>query len=213
MRRLSHHGQLIAALTFAIVASSGPARAGSSPEPAASPSSESAPATPQADGAEDLREGPSLFEIVLGTGLIFPTADAFDYDDDIQVTPTSSVYLAGELFLAPRWRLSLAYEVPIGLQTRIVAGEVEEKILQSVLEVGVVAVPFWLDFAERSRIELQVLLAVGIELAGEPTVYPRVGFRLNFLQDASAGLGLLLGINYSARMNRIAFFYGAGYRF
>jgi hypothetical protein len=185
---------------------------GAAPPPDAAPP-EVSPCALVCPEAADKTPDKAVFEIVLGTGLMFNASESFNYSDDVEVTPTSSVYLTGEVFLAPRWRVSLGYELPVGPQTRIVAGESEEKILPSVLELGVVAVPVWFDFAERSRIEVQLVANAGLTLASTPLAYPRVGFRLNFLQDAQKGIGLLFGINHSFRLGRIAFFYGAGYRF
>ena len=153
------------------------------------------------------------FNIVLGSGLIFIGEESFRYADSIRISPTGSAIVAGELFLAPRWRMSLGYELPIGLQSRTVDGQVEQQIMSSVAEVGLVAVPIWFDFAEAARMEVQLQASGGMSIAASPVFFPRFGFRLNLMQDASKGVGLLFGVNYSFFLDRLAFFYGTEYRF
>ncbi|TNF33003.1 MAG: hypothetical protein EP329_08990 [Deltaproteobacteria bacterium] len=175
---------------------------------------EAAPASEAAQGCGDEASPvPSTFEITIGTSMSFPAEELFDRTDATQLVPTSALLASAELFLDPRLRLIFTYRLPTASEVRQVGDVVEQRVLESTVELGAVVVPYWIDFATKSRVELQVFATVGVEMDNAFRAFPRLGYRINLMQDAAAGIGVFFGMSYAFRLDRFALLYGVGYRF
>ena len=182
--------------------------------PAAEPAAaQPAAVEPCACHKEEPEAEPSTFEITIGSSMSFPAGELFDRTGQTRLVPTSALLASAELFLDPRWRLLFAYRLPTTSETRQVGDAIVERVLESTLELGCVAVPFWINFATKSRVEFQLFASVGIEMERDVRVFPRLGYRINLMQDAVAGIGVYFGMAYAFRIDRFALIYGVGYRF
>lgn len=151
--------------------------------------------------------------MTVGSSLSFPSEGFFDRSDDTHLVPTSALLVTAELFLGSHWRIFTAYHLPTSSEVREVGGVVVQRVLESTIDLGVNWVPIWFDFAKTSRLELQVFAEVGLEMDGEFRAFPRVGGRINLLQNAKSGIGIYFGLDWALRIDRLGLLYGVAYRF
>ncbi|MEZ4472505.1 MAG: hypothetical protein R3F60_17275 [bacterium] len=156
---------------------------------------------------------PHLFEVSAGSALSTPVADIGRYGDDEEVVPNPSAFFLAEYFIAPEFRVALAYDLPTGTAVRFVRGEKREHVVPSRVFAGLMAAPFQFAIAERGVLELQGGALVGVQLDEDPDATPRFIGRLHASQDAKAGVGVYLGMRYLMRINELSVLYGVGYRF
>ena len=158
-------------------------------------------------------ERPHLFEVSAGSALSTPIADIGQYGDDAEVVPHPSAFFLAEYFVAPEFRVALAYDLPTGTAVRFVRGEKRERVVPSRVFAGFMAAPFQFNIADESVLELQGGALVGMQLDDDPDAVPMFVGRLHASQDAKAGVGVYLGVRFLMRVNELSVLYGVGYRF
>jgi hypothetical protein len=156
---------------------------------------------------------PQLFEVSAGSALTTPVADIGRYDDDVEVVPHASAFFLAEYFVAPEFRVAAAYDLPTSTAQRVVGGEKQERVVPSRAFVGLVAAPFSFGILDKSVLELQGGVFLGVEMDDDPRVLPMAFGRLHASQDALTGVGVYLGIRYVGGSHDLAAVYGVGYRF
>lgn len=156
---------------------------------------------------------PSIMEVSFGSGLGVPGEYVFRYDDDVNPSITSSLWIMVEVFARPWLRVGAIYDLPLGFTLLQVDGETVTRFVPSRLLAGVTWSPVNIDFATNSRVEVQVLTYMGATIEGEPEPVPMLGGRVALLQNAYEGADIYLGLYYQAVVNVPGLLYGFGYRF
>ena len=175
--------------------------------------SKAEPAPPQASAAPTPEEPHASFEMSVASGYQFNTQDAFEYDDDIELLPTSAVMLCVDWFLSSRLRLSGIYNMSTSTEKRIVDGVITERMLPSLMMLGLSWTALTVPFGAQSRIEVRST-AYGGSVVGDLTrVFPAMSIRFHFLKDVKEGINLYFGALWAFRVHTTGPFYGVSYRF
>ncbi|MDF1562781.1 MAG: hypothetical protein P1V51_07045 [Deltaproteobacteria bacterium] len=150
-----------------------------------------------------------LFELSLADTQFF--AGGAVPDELEQIVPTSAALFLGELFLTYRWRLLTFFHLPLTPERSIVEGELVTTYSPPAIAAGLSYAPWWKDFREKRRLELQVALVGGVFLRKEPRYFPMTAVRLYLLH--AEDMGIYLGMAYAFAPGTFGLIYGFGYRF
>mgnify|MGYP006268522307 CR=1 FL=1 len=159
------------------------------------------------------QEQTSIAEISFGTGLATPARYLYRFDDNVQPTLTTSLWIMGELFIRQWVHVGVIYDIPLGLQVLQVDGEIVNEFVPSRLFGGITWTPLQADFGTESRLEIQILTYVGSTVEEPPELAPLIATRAVLLQNPYEGADLYLGVYYQGAIDVIGILYGVGYRF
>ncbi|MBT9560422.1 MAG: hypothetical protein IV100_30635 [Myxococcales bacterium] len=153
------------------------------------------------------------FELTFGTAHGYPARLIGDYDDDIYLTSTGSVLVMVEY--APLWwvRVVFLYDLITGPEETIRSGVVHNEELPSRIAAGVGLAVYHLDFAKRSRLELEGFFLMGLTVDSDPEPVPILMGRMTLMQSRDEGVGVYVGVAYYAVIDKLSLLYGVGYRF
>jgi hypothetical protein len=155
----------------------------------------------------------SLMELSFGSGFAVPRRYLFNYDDNVNLSLTPSLWITVELFLLPWLRVGALCDLPLGFQDLMVDGEVVSEFVPARPMAGVTWTPLYVDFATQSRLEAQLLTYLGLTIEGAPRLVPQLAGRVAFLQNAYEGADIYAGLYYQGVVDVFGLLYGVGYRF
>lgn len=155
----------------------------------------------------------STFEFSLASSHPFPIEHIGKYDDDVDIVPVSTVLLLLEYIITPSWRTRFFYDLALTTDKRIIAGEVEERVIPSSLGFGLTWVPWRFSFLKSSQVEFQGTIYAGMILEEPVEFFPWASGRIHLMQDSNTGVGIYLGAMFAFVRNTAGPFYGVSYRF
>lgn len=159
--------------------------------------------------------GYSLVEFSVGSFQGFDATKVFRYSDNVELVPTNTAAFMVEYFMTHYLRVALVYHLPLTTEKSFVAGQPVERPVRSLLSGALEWAPFQFPLRNDTRIELQGMALAGIEMGDEKRFVPGLVGRvhLSTYSNASAGIGVYLGLHYMFVLDRVGPLYGIAYRF
>jgi hypothetical protein len=151
-------------------------------------------------------------EVTAAAALGYPATKVFQYTDNTELVPTTSVLFMAE-YAALSWlRFAASYDLIATTEREVIDGKAVDTVLPSRIALGTTIAPLHIDF-RNARLEGQGSGFLALTLEASPKVVPVIMGRLHVMPNRHHGVGIYLGTSYHFVIQKLTLLYGVGYRF